>query len=409
MTVSAIGTITAANTAVVRARVDGELKAIHFTEGQLVKAGALLAEIDPRPFQIALEQAQGQLERDQALLQNARLDLQRYQDLIAKDAAPKQQADTQASLVKQLQGTVQADQAAVANARLQLSYTRVTAPISGMAGLKQADLGNIIHASDANGLLSIAQIVPASVVFAVPEANLPRIRQQLTAGKPLKVEAWDRDQRTLLAEGKVASTDNAIDTATGTIKVKALFPNTDGGLFPNQFVNVKLQLDTLTGTLAVPSAAVQRGAPGTYVYVVAEGLASLRKVKVGATDGDWTAVQGEIKPGEQVVTDGADKLRDGGKVEVIVPGKDNAGGGGGRHHGKGGKGSAGGEAAASAPATQAAGTPAAQGEKQERWMSRVPPEMVEKLKAMSPEDRRAWLQQHRGEQQGSKAENQPAS
>ena len=342
VTVNAIGTIAANNTAIVRARVDGELKAIFFKEGQSVQAGQLLAQIDPRPFQIALTQAQGTLSRDQALLRNAQLDLQRYRDLLAKDAAPKQQADTQEALVQQLQGTVLSDQANVDNAQLQLSYTRVVAPISGLTGLKQADLGNVVHAADANGLVSITQTQPVNVVFSVPDMNLPRIRQQLKSNTSMRVEARGRDQKTLLAEGQVSSTDNAIDTTTGTIKVKAQFANGDNSLFPNQFVNVRLQLDTIAGTLAVPSAAVQRGAPGTFVYVAADnGVVAMRPVKAGAADGDWVAIESDLKAGDKVVTDGADRLRDGAKVEVITPsngktgetkGGAGKGGGGGGHH-----------------------------------------------------------------------------
>ncbi|CAM3802774.1 MdtA/MuxA family multidrug efflux RND transporter periplasmic adaptor subunit [Roseateles saccharophilus] len=366
--VEAIGSIASANTAVVRAKVGGELKAIYFKEGQAVKAGQALALIDPRPFEIARDQAQAALARDQAQLENARADLARYKDLVAKEAAPRQQLDTQQALVHQLEATILSDQATLDNARLQLSYTRVTAPISGQAGLKQADLGNNVAPTDANGLLSIAQTQPAAVVFAVPDARLARIRQQLGANLPLPVQAWDREHRQMLASGRVASTDNAIDANTGTIKVKALFPNQDNALFPNQFVNVRLQLDTLKDVLVVPTAAVQRGAPGTFVYVVADGQVALRKVQVLATDGESTGVQGELKAGDQVVTDGADRLRDGGKAEVI---KAPAGGAGGAA-GRGG---------------DASGRP--------RWMDRVPPAMVDKLKSMSEEDRRAWIQQHR--------------
>jgi len=344
--VDAIGSIASANTAVVRAKVSGELKALYFHEGQPVKAGQVLALIDPRPYEIARDQALATLARDQAQLENARADLARYKDLVAKDAAPRQQLDTQQALVRQLEATLLADQAAVDNAKLQLSYTRVTAPIAGQAGLKQADLGNNVTPSDANGLLSIAQTQPAAVVFAVPDARLARIRQQLADKKPLAVQAWDRERRQQLAEGQVASTDNAIDATTGTIKVKALFANKDGGLFPNQFVNVRLQLDRLKDVLVVPTAAVQRGAPGVFVYVVADGQVALRKVAVLTTDGEWVAVQGEIKPGDQVVTDGADRLRDGGKAEVIkAPGAAASGAGGrGRNRGQ----------AASAPASAAA-------------------------------------------------------
>lgn len=288
-----------------------------------MKAGQALALIDPRPFEIARDQAQAALARDQAQLENARADLTRYQDLVAKEAAPRQQLDTQQALVHQLEATLLSDKAALDNARLQLSYTRVTAPIAGQAGLKQADLGNNVGPTDANGLLSIAQTQPAAVVFAVPDARLARIRQQLGANQPLPVQAWDREHKQMLAEGRVASTDNAIDASTGTIKVKALFANQDNTLFPNQFVNVRLQLDTLKDVLVVPTAAVQRGAPGTFVYVVADGQVALRKLGVLATDGESTAVRGELKPGDQVVTDGADRLRDGGKAEVIkAPGRE---------------------------------------------------------------------------------------
>lgn len=333
--VDAIGSIAAANTAVVRAKVSGELKAIYFREGQAVKAGQVLALIDPRPFEIARDQAQATLARDQAQLENARADLARYKDLVAKEAAPRQQLDTQQALVRQLEATLLSDQAALANAKLQLSYTQVTAPIAGQAGLKQADLGNTVGPNDAAGLLTIAQTQPAAVVFAVPDARLARIREQLSNKQALPVQAWDREHRVKLAEGRVASTDNAIDASTGTIKVKALFDNKDGHLFPNQFVNVRLQLDVLKDALVVPAAAVQRGAPGSFVYVIADGTVALRKVQLLATDGEWTAVQGALKAGEQVVTDGADRLRDGGKAEVITApaGAASAAGGRGRNRG----------------------------------------------------------------------------
>jgi multidrug efflux system membrane fusion protein len=320
--VEAMGTIAAANTAVVHAKVSGELKALYFTEGQPVRAGQALALIDPQPYQIALQQAEGQLARDQAQLHNAQLDLQRYRDLAAKDAAPKQQLDTQLALVQQLQGTLLADQAAVDNARLQLSYTRVLAPIPGLAGLKQADLGNVVSPSDSTGLVSIAQTQPAAVVFAVPDTVLPRLRAQLGAGVPLRVEAWDRDARTLLAEGRVASHDNAIDPSTGTVRLKALFANADNHLFPNQPVHVRLQLDTLHAALTVPTAAVQHGSPGTFVYALRnDGTVHTVAVSVAGSDGEQDAVQGELLAGDQVVVDGADRLRDGARVEVGEPGR----------------------------------------------------------------------------------------
>jgi multidrug efflux system membrane fusion protein len=318
VTVAAIGTIAAANTALVRPKIEGELKAIHFQEGQWVKAGDLLAELDPRPWQIALTQAEGQLAQTQAQLQNARLDLERFKELLAKDGIAKQQVDTQDALVRQLQGSAQAHQAAVDNARLQLSYTRITAPISGRAGLKQVDLGNNVRPTDTLGLVTISQTQPVNVVFAVPDTHLGRIHAQLKAGVPLRVEAWDRELKDKLADGKVGSTDNAIDASTGTIKLKALFANTDGGLFPNQSVNVRLQLGTEQDTLAVPSPAVQRGAQGSFVYVLqADRTVSLKKVQTGALDGDWIGIRGDLKPGERVVTDGAERLREGSVVDVV--------------------------------------------------------------------------------------------
>lgn len=317
---SAIGNISALNTATVRTRVDGELKAIRFKEGQLVKAGALLAEIDARSYEIALAQVQGQLARDQALLKNARLDLERYKDLLAKDSIAKQQVDTQDAQVAQLAATVQTDQAQVDNAKLQLSYTKIVAPISGRLGLKLADLGNVVRASDAAGIVTITQTQPISVVFAVPEANLPQITRKLKGTEPLTVEVWDREQRSKLATGKVSTTDNVIDAVTGTIKIKAEFANADGALFPNQFVNIKLQVNTLEAALAVPSTAIQRGPQGTFIYVVKpDNSVTVRRIRPGTTDSDLVSVSGDLAVGDKVVTDGADRLREGAKVEVITP------------------------------------------------------------------------------------------
>jgi multidrug efflux system membrane fusion protein len=351
--------------------------------------------------------------------------------------------------VRQLQGTVLSDQAQVDNAKLQLSYTRVTAPISGLAGLKQADLGNVVRASDTNGIVSITQTQPVNVVFAVPDTQLPKITKQLKAGEILRVEAWDRDQKMKLADGKVASTDNSIDTTTGTIKLKALFANTDGGLFPNQFVNVRLQMDTLTDATAVPSAAVLRGTQGNYVYVVNEDkTVSIRRVRAGAVDGDWMSVQGEVKVGDVVVTDGTDRLREGASVEVVIPPAPSTGTGGNRggRNRPGSDGAApgapagvapaaaptptGGQSAATpsgaspAPATQsksgvvsggvpaaavapASGAspaaPAAAGDRP-AWMDRLPPDVQEKLKAMTPEERAAWIAKRREERAKRQAE-----
>ena len=317
-TVQAAGTLVALNTAVVRAKVDGELKALRFTEGQLVQAGQVLAEIDARPFEAQLNQAQGQFARDAALMKNAELDLQRYQDLLSKDAIARQQVETQAALVRQLQGTVQADQAQIDLAKLQLSYTRVTAPISGRLGLKQVELGSLVRSSDPNGLVNITQTQPMAVVFSVPEMHVPLIMRKLKAGQALPVEAWDRDQKIRLAQGRVSTTDNAIDVATSTLRLKATLDNRDGSLFPNQFAHIRLQLDTLKNVLAVPAQAVQRGAAGTFVYVVqADNTVQVQTVQLEAVEGDWQAVKADLKAGQQVVTDGADRLRSGSVVEVV--------------------------------------------------------------------------------------------
>jgi membrane fusion protein, multidrug efflux system len=322
VTLSAIGNMAALNTAVVRAKVDGELKAIRFKEGQLVKAGQVLVELDSRTYDAQLAQVQGQLARDQAQLRNAQLDMERYKDLLAKDSIARQQVDTQEALVAQLKGTVQTDVALVDNARLQLSYTKVTAPITGRLGLKQVELGQLVRSGDANGVVTITQTQPIALVFAVPEANLVQINRRLkNADKvPLQVEVWDRELRNRLGQGRVTTTDNVIDMTTGTIKLKAEFANTDGSLFANQFVNVKLQTDTLAGATAVPSNAIQRGAQGIFVYAVgADNTVAVRRVRLGAAEGDWVSVTGDLAPGDKVVTDGADRLREGAKVEVITP------------------------------------------------------------------------------------------
>ena len=312
--VQAIGTMSARATAVVRAKVSGELTALHFKEGQQVKAGQLLAEIDPRSYQAALSQVQGNLQRDQALLKNAQLDLQRYKDLLAQDSIATQQVDTQAALVRQLEGTVAADQAQMDAARLQLGYTRITAPIAGRLGLRQADRGNVVGPADANGIVTINLVQPIDAAFAVPEAHLAQISQRLAEGAELPVELWAREQKNRLARGRLGALDNAIDPTTGTIKVKAAFANEDGGLFPNQFVNVRLQLNLLPNALTVPGTAVQN----SYVYLVQpDGTVTQRRIRVGVTDGDRVSVEGDLNDGDQVVTDGLDRLREGARVAVI--------------------------------------------------------------------------------------------
>jgi multidrug efflux system membrane fusion protein len=315
----ALGTVVARNTVVVHARVDGQLVRIAFEEGREVKAGELLAEIDPRPFDAALEQAQGQLARDQALLSIAKSDLERYQTLLDQDSIAKQQVDDQASLVRQYQGAVQADLGTVANARLQRDFTRITAPIAGRVGLRQVDNGNMVHVSDANGVVVLTETRPINVVFAVPADRAPEISRRWQSGQPLRVDAFDRDGKTLLSTGRLESADNVVDLATSTVKLKAIFDNKDGALFPNQFVNARITIATLDNQTLVPGAAIQRGTPGTFVYVVADdSTVAIRKVTVGATNGDTVAVATGLKVGDRVVTDGTDKLRDGAKVDAAV-------------------------------------------------------------------------------------------
>ena len=315
---NALGTVTARGTVTVRSRVDGQLNRVLFNEGDVVKAGQLLAEIDPRPFEVQLEQTNGQLAKDQALLANAKVDLERYKTLLAQDSIASQQVDTQASLVRQYEATIASDKGQVDNAKLQLSFTKIVAPIAGRLGLRQIDAGNMIHAADTSGLVVITQVQPIDVVFPITETNLPRVQRRLREGNAPVVDAYDRNQTRKLATGKLITIDNQIDTATGTIKLKAAFPNEDSALFPNQFVNVKMLLDTLHGATIVPSAAILRGAPGTFVYVVAsDNTVAVRPVKVGPVEGENAVIESGVSPGDVVVTDGTDRLREGAKVEPI--------------------------------------------------------------------------------------------
>lgn len=449
LSLNAIGTLTAMNTAIVRSKVDGELKALRFQEGKMVKAGEVLAEVDSRAYDVALAQALGQLNKDTALLHNAQLDAKRYKELWAQDAIAKQQLDTQEALVKQLEGTVQTDQAQVDSAKLNVSYTKVTAPIEGRLGLKSVDLGSLIRSSDPAGIVTITQTQPMAVVFSVPESHVALIQKKLSANATLPVVAYDRDLRQVLAKGRLLTTDNAIDVTTSTLKVKAILDNKEGRLFPNQFTNVQLQLDVLKNTLAVPANAIQRGSIGTFVLLVKEDK-SVKTIKVNvlASQDSVQAIevlQGALQVGDLVVTDGADRLRDGGRVEVVKPTSPGAaykndipraGPGNGANTGDGGRPSpvapSKSDAATASPAARAPGNPGAAnpnsaagpgagagkapealgaaGEgadarpERPRWMDRLPPEVVERVKAMSPEERRAFFQKMRERRQQQQSE-----
>jgi multidrug efflux system membrane fusion protein len=338
-----LGNVSPYYTVTIKSRVDGQIMKVDFNEGDLVKEGQVLIEIDPRPYQVQLEMAQGALAHDKALLDNALLDLNRYKLLLATDAIPKQQLDTQVALVAQYEATIKQDTAAIDSAKLQLIYAKVTAPITGVVGLRLVDPGNIVHASDTTGMVVITQIQPIAVLFTIPEDDLPQVTQKLRAGIHLPVEAYNRDNSKKLASGKLMTLDNQIDNTTGTSKLKAVFDNKDNSLFPQQFVNIRLLVDTLADQLAVPNVAVQNGQQGTFVYVVDEdSKVHLKTVQVGITTQTSADILSGISEGDRVVIDGTDRLSEGAKVRVRKAGEmenaagpESAGGENPRRHGGG--------------------------------------------------------------------------